>query len=150
MVWASIVVVFATVGAGVVWLATDKSSASQQPTSDGSHIANTPPPDWHDPQWQRDSASIPSVSSRRLQNILDDLYNASGKTDRYGDGTTFDAVRYELATGRAIKNKPHLIKADDYMRALENWLIRSPGAPADDVYEAEVALQRLIQALSGQ
>lgn len=67
----------------------------------------------------------PDVTDSNLKNIIDDLYRPNAKV---GSGSTADAVRYELATGEKVGGRGHVLKAQDYTRALQDWLDKNPTA----------------------
>jgi hypothetical protein len=67
--------------------------------------------------------------------------------NRAGTGTTADAIRYELATGRAVAGRFHSRKGQEYARALENWLRVNPDAPYRDRIVAQSLLDDLRSAL---
>ncbi len=69
----------------------------------------------------RQKMGKPDVTDSNLKNIIDDLYRPNAKV---GSGSTADAVRYELATGEKVGGRGHVLKAQDYTRALQDWLDR--------------------------
>jgi hypothetical protein len=93
--------------------------------------------------------ATPKVSSPKLQNIINDLYKGTTNPGRVGTGTTADAVRHELATGKAVGGRFHSQKAGDYARGLENWLRGNPNAPYQDRLVAQSVLDDLRSALGG-
>jgi hypothetical protein len=72
-----------------------------------------------------DVLATPTVESSRLQNIVNDLYKGTTNPSRVGTGTTADAVRSELESGRPTGGYFHSIKAEQYTRALQKLL--TPG-----------------------
>ncbi|MGU4594713.1 RHS repeat-associated core domain-containing protein, partial [Escherichia coli] len=66
----------------------------------------------------RQKMGKPDVTDSNLKNIIDDLYRPNAKV---GSGSTADAVRYELATGEKVGGRGHVLKAQDYTRALQDW-----------------------------
>jgi hypothetical protein len=64
----------------------------------------------------------PAVHHWRLRRIVDDLWRGTGNPSRVGDGTTMDAVRNEVLTGRPTYGRFHLDKARQSMNRLTNWL----------------------------
>jgi hypothetical protein len=97
-----------------------------------------------------DVLPTPSVSHPKLQNIVSDLYRGTTNPKRVGHGTTMDAIRNELATGRAVHGRRHLEKGHIYSNALRNWLTRNPSAPAHDRRVAQSLYDELQGALGGQ
>ena len=74
----------------------------------------------------------PSVSSVKLQNIVDNLYKGTTNPTRVGNGTTMDAIRNELVTGAPTGGRMHLTKGQESLRGLDNWLAKNPNAPFGD------------------
>jgi hypothetical protein len=66
-----------------------------------------------------------------------------------GNGSTADAVRSELATGKPVGGKWHSTKARELINAINNWAKRTPGASASDVAAANLVKQDLTNALAG-
>jgi RHS repeat-associated protein len=80
----------------------------------------------------------PSVSSTKLQNTVNNLYKGTTNPNRIGTGTTMDAVRYEGS---------HLIKAEESVRGLQNWLKANPEALYYDRLVGQSLLDDLLDAL---
>lgn len=93
------------------------------------------------------SATKPQVADAKLGNIIDNLYKGTENPDRVGDGTTADAVRYERETGDNVHGRSHSQKAEESIRALENWLRKNPEAPESDRLVAELEIVNLRDAL---
>ncbi len=76
----------------------------------------------------------PKVSNSKLQRHIDNLWKHAGKKGTAGDGTTFDAIRNELLTGRPSNGIFHLQKGVEIMNGLRA-LLRKTGrdalSPAD-------------------
>lgn len=66
------------------------------------------------------SIKKPVVSDPQLKNIVRDLYKGLGMPKTIGTGSTADAIRNEVATGKPTYNTWHTEKGTQYMRALEN------------------------------
>jgi RHS repeat-associated protein len=92
----------------------------------------------------------PQVASRKLQNIVNDLYKGTTNPRRVGTGTTADAVRRELATGKPVGGRFHSQKATDSSRGLQKWLTNNPGASYRDRVVAQSLLDDLLSALGGR
>lgn len=91
--------------------------------------------------------SKPIVESRRLQNIINDLYKGTTNPRRVGTGTTADAIRHELRTGRQVFGRTHMEKGQGYLRGLERWLRQNPGASYRDRLIAQTLADDLRDAL---
>ncbi|WP_289356241.1 polymorphic toxin-type HINT domain-containing protein [Paenibacillus sp. S-12] len=91
----------------------------------------------------------PSVSNSKLQNIVKDLYKGQNMPNLIGNGTTMDAIRYELITGQAVGGKFHSQKGKDYSRALEK-LINSGNLNSKDRTAAQAIFNDLQKALAGK
>ncbi len=76
----------------------------------------------------------PNVKNENLKNIIDDLYRPNTNV---GSGSTADAVRYELATGKKVGGRGHVEKAQTYSKALQDWLNKNPQASSSDKAVAE-------------
>jgi hypothetical protein len=124
--------------------------------------SNDAPPHRYDPPLNLASASAssghyrsaprailpkPNVGPQKLRNIVDDLYKGTTNFGRIGNGTTADALRYELSTGERVFGKSHLQKAEDSLRGLENWLKANPNAPYHDRLVARSLADDLLDAL---
>jgi len=99
---------------------------------------------------QKPSASRPPVSDPKLSNLVDNLYKGVDSPGRAGDGTTMDAIRNELRTGRPTSGKFHITKGRESLRGLQNWLRRNPGASDADRSVAENLMDQLHDALGGR
>jgi hypothetical protein len=91
----------------------------------------------------------PTVSERKLQNLISDLYKGEGAAGQIGTGSTADAIRNELATGLPTKGRFHSTKGRQYVTALERWLTNNPSASAADRTAARQVLDDLRLALGG-
>lgn len=89
----------------------------------------------------------PEVGDAKLQNYVDQLFKGVLQPSRTGDGTTMDAIRYELATGLTVQNRRHIIKGQETLRGLENWLRRNPEPSADRAIASRLA-QEIREALN--
>ncbi|WP_211214762.1 hypothetical protein, partial [Chitiniphilus shinanonensis] len=89
----------------------------------------------------------PIVSDSKLEQLMNDLYRDGAKI---GTGSTADAVRYEMSTGKQVGGKTHTQKAKDYSSALEIWLEKTPNASSNDRSAAENVLRDLQNALNGK
>jgi RHS repeat-associated protein len=90
----------------------------------------------------------PKVRDPKLGNLVRDLYKGTQAANPIGNGSTADAVRHELATGQAVGGTFHSQKAEQYMRALGNWLQRNPDASQRDKMVAETLRRDLKDALN--
>lgn len=89
----------------------------------------------------------PKVQSQRLRNIVDELYKAVDELNRFGNGTTMDAIRFERATGGAVKGKVHMKKGYERVRGLRRWLRTNKGASYNDQLVARSLLWELEELL---
>ena len=96
------------------------------------------------------SLTKPSASNAKLQNIVDDLYKGTKTPKPIGTGSTADAVRNELLTGKPTYGRWHSQKATEYSNALRNWLRKNPTAPHHDRLVAQSLLDDLRAALGGK
>ncbi|WP_040422169.1 hypothetical protein [Actinopolymorpha alba] len=83
----------------------------------------------------------PNATNPRLKNIIDNLWKHAGKPGTAGDGTTFDALRNELLTGRPSNGIFHMQKAIESMRGLQK-IIDNPSTSAADRQIAQDLLRR--------
>jgi RsiW-degrading membrane proteinase PrsW (M82 family) len=97
---------------------------------------------------QRDPAPKPVVSSRKLQNIVDELWHGHDSPKRTGDGTTMDAVRNEIKTGRPTQGVWHTDKAIRLRASLRRWLKANPDAPRRERFIANDLINRITNALN--
>jgi hypothetical protein len=95
-----------------------------------------------------------AVKDPKLQGIVGRMYKGffkyleTGKI--IGDGSTADALRYELATGEKVFGATHLQKAQDLINSLSNWLkANSVTALQSDVDAARAMLGNLVSAIKG-
>jgi hypothetical protein len=91
----------------------------------------------------------PAVSDRKLQNLVDNFYKHVGTPGRHGNGTTADAIRYEIATGKDINGSAHVTKGRETIRGLRNWLRRHPDASPEERDVAQGIIDDLLAALGG-
>jgi RHS repeat-associated protein len=89
----------------------------------------------------------PNVANLDLKNIVQDLYNATEKADRTGNGTTMDAIRSELQGGPPTGGKYHIVKGQETINRLENWLRENRGAGVQDKLVARTLIIELRGAL---
>jgi hypothetical protein len=99
---------------------------------------------------QKPPASRPPVSDPKLSNLVDNLYKGVHSHGRTGDGSTMDAIRNEIRTGRPTSGKFHVTKGRESLRGLQNWLRRNPGASDADRSAAENLIDQLHDALGGR
>jgi hypothetical protein len=64
----------------------------------------------------------PTATNTKLQRHIDNLWKHAGKKGTAGDGTTFDAIRNELLTGRSSNGTFHLQKGNQIMNGLRGLL----------------------------
>jgi RHS repeat-associated protein len=78
------------------------------------------------------------------QRFIDQLYR-SGAT--IGSGSTADAARDEIANG--LTSGKHIDKAYNYAVGMSRYIARHPQLANDDVWGAELVIQDMLRALSG-
>jgi hypothetical protein len=97
---------------------------------------------------QREPAPKPQVSDPKLRRLVDNLWKGHTRPDRTGDGTTMDAARNELMTGRLTQGKDHVGKARQTKRDLWRWTKEHPNASRHDHKEAEKLMDWLENVLN--
>jgi hypothetical protein len=86
----------------------------------------------------------PKVTNTKLQRHIDNLWKHAGKKGTAGDGTTFDAIRNELLTGRASNGIFHLQKGREIMNGLRG-LLRKTGRDALSPRDRRIAQELFIE-----
>ncbi len=81
---------------------------------------------------------------------VNNFYKGVKNANRVGNGTTADAIRYELRTAQRVGGKLHTQKGEDMVRGLGNWLRGNPGGSASDRSVAQAMLDDLTRALGGR
>jgi len=100
---------------------------------------------------QEPPAPKPQVRNWRLRNIVDNLWKGTENPNRIGDGTTMDAVRNELQTGRPSNGIFHSQKARESVQALDRWIRDfGPQATREDRLVAWRLRSDLLNALAGR
>ena len=95
----------------------------------------------------RGEMSAPSVLDPELKGLVDDLYKPGATV---GSGSTAAAVREEARTGLPVGGRWHAAKAQQYIKALEDWLQKHPIAASGDRAAAENIVKDMKNALSGK
>lgn len=98
-------------------------------------------------------APVVNRQEQKLRNIFRDLDKGKKKPadQRFGSGSTADAVRHELKNpGVKVGGRSHSTKAEEYSKALDNWIARNPGASPALVKEAQERSKDLKDALDGK
>jgi len=97
----------------------------------------------------------PNVQNDDLRDILKEGYLRPGEASWVGDGTTADALRYELQTGNGTgkgQEKYHSQKAMNQFRSLAGWLdnVRANKIKPSqgDIRVARIAIENLWDALT--
>ncbi|HXH78958.1 hypothetical protein [Nocardioides sp.] len=91
--------------------------------------------------------AVPQVESTKLKNYIDHLFKGTTNPHRVGDGTTMDAIRHELLTGKDVHGRAHLVKGTEIMRGLQAWLRKNPAASRSDRQVAQSLLDELKEVL---
>ena len=90
----------------------------------------------------------PAVSNPNLQNLVDKNYRTNGTV---GSGSTADAVREEIRTGRPVGGvSGHTQKANEQIGKLKDWIRDNPNASAQDIRSAENMIIDMDDALATQ
>lgn len=92
----------------------------------------------------------PATTDPKLTNLVNNIYKGANNPGRIGNGTTMDAVRNEVLTGRPTGGRFHTTKAMETLQGLQNWLNRNPGASQGDREVAQRLILELSNALKGQ
>jgi hypothetical protein len=92
----------------------------------------------------RAQMSKPVAKDPMLSAHLDELYREGAQV---GSGSTADAIRHELATGKQVGGVWHSKKGEDSIKFLERWLKNNPTASPGDRAAAENVLLDLKNAL---
>ena len=92
----------------------------------------------------RQQMSKPHVQNADLARLVDKLYRGDATV---GSGSTADAIRHELATGKPVKGVWHSEKGEGFIRALEKWLRKNPTASPSDRAAAQNIILDLKNAL---
>lgn len=96
------------------------------------------------------AAQAPRVQNGKLSNYVRDIFKGTKNPNRTGDGTTMDAIRYELRNpGGTVGGRQHVIKGRDLVRGLRRWLRGNRDASSSDREVAQRLLDELIKALGG-
>ena len=91
--------------------------------------------------------SKPSVEDPKLKNLVNQLFKGVDNPGRIGDGTTMAAIRHELATGDTVHHRRHIVKGQETVRGLENWLRKNLDASTSDRTLAHRLADELREAL---
>lgn len=91
----------------------------------------------------------PTAGSSKLQNIVDDIWKHAGRPGSKGDGTTFDALRNEIRTGKPSAGKFHYQKAADLMTGLHK-ILADPATSSADRALAQDILRQFGEAWKGK
>jgi len=99
---------------------------------------------------RQELSTRPNVSNSDLENIVKDLYKGQANPNHVGNGTTMDAIREELLTGKPTQVTFHSLKGEQYSQALKNLLKNSKTLNVNNRFTAERLLQDLTNSLSGK
>jgi hypothetical protein len=92
----------------------------------------------------RQNMKEPIAKDVKLAKTVKKMYREKAKL---GSGSTADAVRYEIITGKPVEGKFHIEKAMDFKRSLEKWLQKNPTSDPGDRAIAENLILDLKDAL---
>jgi hypothetical protein len=110
----------ASLGALGIVLSQAAGNARGTAGTDGGGGGESPVPDL----LQQPPRPKPQVRDWKLRRIVDNLWKGGDNPNHVGDGTTMDAVRNELRTGRPTEGKFHTEKAQNELGALRRWIDR--------------------------
>jgi hypothetical protein len=68
----------------------------------------------------------------QCKKLINELYR-DGAT--VGDGSTADAIREQISTGKLVGNKDHIQKGKERLRQIKNILSKEPNHPDKDILE---------------
>ena len=88
----------------------------------------------------------PVVSDSKLQDIMNQLYRPNASI---GNGSTADAIREQLSTGKLVGERDHIIKGQERVVNLTRWIQNNPNASPSDMKAAQDVLNDLQKALNG-
>jgi len=128
-------------GAKVAWKGTTQKALKNEGKDSAKNIAN------HE-KYKEDllvKMERPHVEDPDLKNLSEWLHRDGGKI---GNGSTSSAVRFERETGIKVGERLHEQKANDGIKALENWLKNNPTARPGDRAAAENMMKDLQKALA--
>lgn len=127
----------AVAGAAVGARALDHYSLAAAPTSgDGPRHTRTPK-----------VSHAPQVHDRELQHLLNEQYRPGAV---HGDGSTADALRYEMRTGKLLSKTGHRHKVEVSIKLFREWLDNHPNASHLDRATARAVLNDLVRAIAGE
>lgn len=84
-----------------------------------------------------------------MQNIVDNLYKGQANPKKVGNGTTMDAVRYEMRTGDTNHRLSHVTKAKESINGLKKLIKKVPLNDKDKTI-VEALIEDLRNALNGK
>lgn len=91
----------------------------------------------------------PDVDDPKLRRYMDDFWKGQNNPNRVGNGSTADAIRQELKTGKPTGGRFHSQKGRELANGLRNWLRRNPSASPSDISAAQTTLADIVSALGG-
>ena len=95
---------------------------------------------------KKGSKLLSRAKDKALKNTIIELYRPGAKI---GDGGTADAIRYELKTGKKVGGKSHILKGEQRLRSLNNFLKRNDISAKDRKIAKKLASD-LGKALGGK
>jgi hypothetical protein len=87
----------------------------------------------------------PAAVDAELREFVNTHYRTNATV---GSGSTADAVRSEIRTGKPVGNSYHSIKASSDIEGLRNWIKNNPSASPSDIRTAENMIIDLEDALA--
>jgi hypothetical protein len=90
----------------------------------------------------------PTVTDPYLANVVKDMYKGARMPNPIGTGSTADAIRYEISTGKQVGGTYHKLKGTQYSNGLVRWLRDNPNASATNRIAAQSILDDLRAAIA--
>ena len=90
------------------------------------------------------SQLLENAKTQQGRNLIQELYREGASV---GDGSTADAIRYQLSTGKMVGKKDHLRKGKERLKQIEKILLKDKNHPDKEILK--FLANDLRQALGG-